>query len=259
VKSPRGPKAKAGPEKKPRAASAGAPSVRSIGRTRRPAATSPLPAPSRRDRKRKAEVVLKTLRELYPDADCELLYRNPLELLVATILSAQSTDKRVNLVTRALFEKYRSAQDYAGADPVTLAQEIHSTGFFRNKTKSLIGMGKGLVERFGGEVPRDLEQLVTLPGVARKTANVVLGTAYGIPSGFVVDTHVKRVAWRLGLTDETDPEAIEQDLMGLFPRDQWIVLGHALIWHGRRVCHAHGPDCDHCGLAPVCLKRGVER
>jgi endonuclease-3 len=210
-------------------------------------------------KKRKADVVREVLRELYPDADCELLYRNPLELLVATILSAQSTDKRVNLVTRALFEKYRSAQDYAGADPETLAQEIHSTGFFRNKTKSLIGMGKGLVERFGGEVPRELDQLITLPGVARKTANVVLGTAYGIPSGFVVDTHVKRVTWRLGLTDETDPEAIEQDLMGLFPQDQWIFLGHALIWHGRRVCHAHDPNCDHCGLAPVCIKRGVER
>jgi endonuclease-3 len=120
-------------------------------------------------------------------------------------------------------------------------------------------MGKGLVERFGGEVPRELDQLITLPGVARKTANVVLGTAYGIPSGFVVDTHVKRVTWRLGLTDETDPEAIEQDLMGLFPQDQWIFLGHALIWHGRRVCHAHDPNCDHCGLAPVCIKRGVER
>jgi endonuclease-3 len=120
-------------------------------------------------------------------------------------------------------------------------------------------MGKGLVEEFGGEVPRDLDRMVTLPGVARKTANVVLGTAYGIPSGFVVDTHVKRVAWRLGLTDGTEPEAIESDLMAVFPRDEWIYLGHALIWHGRRVCHAHDPACDRCALAPVCLKRGVER
>ena len=209
-------------------------------------------------RKRKADAVRTGLRKLYPEADCELRYRNPLELLVATILSAQSTDKRVNLVTESLFQSYRTAADYAGADADTLAGEIHSTGFFRNKTKSLIGMGKGLVERYGGEVPRDLDQLVTLPGVARKTANVVLGTAYGIPSGFVVDTHVKRVSWRLGLTDETEPEAIEQDLMRLFPRDEWIFLGHALIWHGRRVCHAHDPRCDECALEKVCLKRGVE-
>jgi endonuclease-3 len=231
----------------------------SVARTRRPAATSPAPAPSRRDRLRKAERVAAGLHQLYPDAHCELDYRNALELLVATILSAQSTDKRVNLVTASLFDKYRTARDYAEADPATLEREIHSTGFFRNKTKSLIGMGKGLVERYGGEVPRDIAELVTLPGAARKTANVVLGTAYGIPSGFVVDTHVKRVAWRLGLTDETEPETIEQDLMKVFPQDEWIYLGHALIWHGRRVCHAHDPKCGECGLAPVCLKRGVER
>jgi endonuclease-3 len=210
-------------------------------------------------RKRKADAVRKELRRLYPDADCELRYSNALELLVATILSAQATDQRVNLVTESLFGKYRTAADYAGADFDTLAREIHSTGFFRNKTKSLIGMGQGLVERYGGEVPRDLDALVTLPGVARKTANVVLGTAFGIPSGFVVDTHVKRVAWRLGLTDETEPETVEQDLMGLFPRDQWIFLGHALIWHGRRVCHARDPRCEECALARICLKRGVER
>jgi endonuclease-3 len=198
------------------------------------------------------------LHRLYPDADCELSYTNPLELLVATILSAQSTDKLVNQVTRSLFERYRSAADYAGADPEALARDIHSTGFFRNKTKSLIGMGKGLVERHRGEVPRDLDRLVTLPGVARKTANVVLGTAFGIASGFVVDTHVKRVSYRLGLTDETDPEKVELDLMRLFPSDQWIFLGHALIWHGRRVCHAARPRCDQCGLAEVCPKRGVE-
>jgi endonuclease-3 len=235
------------------------PPIRPRPRARRPSATSAVPAASPRDRKRKAAIVAKILHDLYPDAHCELDYRNPLELLVATILSAQSTDKGVNLVTRSLFEKYRTAQHYAEADRATLEREIHSTGFFRNKTKSLIGMGQELVERFGGEVPRDLEQLVTLPGVARKTANVVLGTAYGIPSGFVVDTHVKRVAWRLGLTDQTDPEPIEQDLMALFPRDEWIYLGHALIWHGRRICHAHDPRCDECALAPVCLKRGVER
>jgi len=208
--------------------------------------------------KRKADAVRKRLRRLYPEADCELTYTNALELLVATILSAQATDKRVNLVTESLFRKYRTAADYANADPETLAREIHSTGFFRNKTKSLIGMGRGLVERYGGRVPRDLDSMVTLPGVARKTANVVLGTAFGIPSGFVVDTHVKRVSWRLGLTDEVEPEAIEQDLMRLFPRDEWIFLGHALIWHGRRVCHAHDPRCDECALLEVCLRRGVE-
>ena len=209
--------------------------------------------------KRKAEVVRRELRRLYPDADCELRYTNALQLLAATILSAQSTDKRVNEVTRTLFAKYRTARDYAEADPAILAQEIRSTGFFNNKTKSLIGMGKALVERYTGEVPRDIDQLVTVPGAARKTANVVLGTAYGIPSGFVVDTHVKRVTWRLGLTDETDPVKIEQDLMRLFPKEDWILLGHAMIWHGRRVCHAHGPRCEECALAKVCLKRGVER
>jgi endonuclease-3 len=212
-----------------------------------------------RNLKRRAEAVRAGLHREYPDADCELRYSNPLELLVATILSAQATDQGVNQVTRSLFEKYRTAADYAGAKPAQLEREIRSTGFYRNKTKSLIGAGKGLVERYGGEVPRELDQLVTLPGVARKTANVVLGTAYGIPSGFVVDTHVKRVAWRLGLTDHTDPVDVEQDLMRLYPRDEWIFLGHALIWHGRRVCHARDPQCEVCMLAEVCPKRGVER
>jgi len=228
------------------------------GRALRPVAKAPPGALTPRQRKTRAVAVAKILHQLYPDAHCELDYSNALELLVATILSAQSTDAGVNRVTRSLFQKYRTAQDYASADPPTLEQEIHSTGFFRNKTKSLIGMGKGLVERYGGEVPRDLAELVTLPGVARKTANVVLGTAYGIPSGFVVDTHVKRVTWRLGLTGETDPEAIEQELIGLFPREEWIYLGHALIWHGRRICHAHDPKCPECALLSVCLRRGVE-
>ena len=209
--------------------------------------------------KRRAAAVGEGLHALYPDADCELRFSNPLELLVATILSAQATDQRVNEVTRSLFRKYRTAADYAGAEPRVLEQEIRSTGFYRNKTKNLIGMGRGLVERYGGEVPRELDELVTLPGAARKTANVVLGTAFGIPSGFVVDTHVKRVAFRLGLTEETDPIAIEQDLMRLFPREEWIFLGHALIRHGRRVCHARSPRCGDCGLGKACARRGVDR
>lgn len=210
--------------------------------------------PSRRAR---AESVRETLHALYPEADCELRYSSPLELLVATILSAQSTDQRVNQITDSLFDKYRCAGDYAGANRRELEEEIRSSGFYRSKAERLIGMGRELEERYGGQVPRRLDELVTLPGVARKTANVVLGTAFGIPSGFVVDTHVKRVSYRLGLTDESDPEKIEADLMELFPRDDWIFLGHALIWHGRRVCVARRPRCEECDLAPVCPRRGV--
>ena len=197
------------------------------------------------------------LHELYPDADCELDYSSALELLVATILSAQSTDRRVNLITPALFSSYRSAADYADADPAVLEEEIRSSGFYRSKTRSLIGMGQGLVERYGGEVPREIGALVSLRGVARKTANVVLWTAYGIAVGVVVDTHVKRLALRLGLTEETKPERVERDLMESFPRQEWVFLAHALIWHGRRVCHARRPRCDECSLATLCPKIGV--
>jgi endonuclease-3 len=198
------------------------------------------------------------LHRLYPDAACELDYETPLDLLIATILSAQSTDVLVNSVSRDLFRKYRTAADYAEADPATLEQEIQSTGFFRQKTKNLIGTGRLLVERFGGEVPRTLSELVELPGAARKTANVVLGTAFGIASGFVVDTHVKRLAYRLGLTSETQPEKVERDLMSKLPRSEWIFAGHSLIWHGRRVCHARKPLCGSCTLATSCPRNGLE-
>jgi endonuclease-3 len=210
-------------------------------------------------RKRRAERIAAALHDLYHDAGCELEHDDPLQLLVATILSAQSTDKRVNQVTRELFARYRTAQDYAAADPATFERQIHSTGFFRDKTKRVLGTARRLVEEYGGEVPDTLEELVTLPGVARKTANVVLGTAFGKATGVVVDTHVKRLAYRLGLTGETDPVKVERDLMELLPRDQWIFAGHALILHGRRVCHARTPACSECGLAELCPRRGVER
>ena len=201
--------------------------------------------------------IVACLHRLYPDADAELEHENPLQLLVATILSAQSTDKRVNEVTKTLFRKYRTAEDYARADPDVFRREIHSTGFFNQKTKAVLGAARAIVERHGGEVPRTMEELVELPGVARKTANVVLGTAFRKPVGVVVDTHVKRVAYRLGLTLESDPVKVERDLMERIPKREWIFLGHALIWHGRRVCHARKPDCPHCGIASFCPRNGV--
>ncbi|MBI4424608.1 MAG: endonuclease III [Elusimicrobia bacterium] len=209
------------------------------------------------DRQRQARRVLRGLRRLYPDAHCELDFSTPLELIVATILSAQCTDKRVNQVTPGLFKRYRTAADYAAADPAALEQEIRTTGFFRSKAASLRAMAATLVARFGGRVPRTMDELLELRGVARKTANVVLGTAYGIPSGVVVDTHMRRVAYRLGLTDEKDPGKIERDLQAVVPRRAWIFFGHAMIWHGRRVCRAAAPDCPGCLLKTFCPKRGV--
>lgn len=209
--------------------------------------------------KRHAAKVAKILRQEYPNATCALDFRTPLELLVATILSAQCTDKRVNLVTKELFQKYRSAADYARASQEALQRDIQSTGFFRNKAKSLIGCCTELVDKHGGEVPKDLETLVGLPGIGRKTANVVLGTAFGIASGVVVDTHVARVSRRLGLTRHKDPVKIEQDLMGLIPRETWIDFGHALVHHGRRLCVARKPKCDDCPLGPFCPRVGVEK
>ena len=210
----------------------------------------PIPEPALRE-------VLAELECLYPDADCELRHENALQLLVATILSAQSTDVRVNQVTETLFDRYRTAEDFASADPATFEQEIRSTGFFRNKTKSVLGAARRIVEDFRGEVPDTMEDLVTLPGVARKTANVVLGTWFGKPVGVVVDTHVGRLARRLGITPETDPVKVERDLMRRLPRDAWIFIGHAIIWHGRRVCAARGPDCAGCRLATWCPRNGV--
>jgi endonuclease-3 len=188
----------------------------------------------------------------YPDAHCELDHHNPFELLAATILSAQCTDKRVNLVTPVLFARYPDAAALAAADPAEVEDIIRPTGFFRAKTKSLIGMAQALVANHGGEVPASMEQLRVLPGVGRKTANVVLGNAFNMNEGVVVDTHVARVSARLGLTRQTDPVKIERDLMALFPRDHWALLSHLLIFHGRRVCLARRPRCAECVLASFC-------
>jgi endonuclease III len=200
----------------------------------------------------RAGEVLTRLKREYPDAATELDWRTPLDLLVATMLSAQSTDVRVNGVTNTLFEKYRTAQDYAEADPEELEDEIRAVGFFRNKARALRGMGRALVEEHGGEVPRTMEDLVRLPGVGRKTANVVLGNAFGIDEGVVVDTHVRRLSNRLGLSHERDPEKIERDLLRLVPEGERTLFSHLLIFHGRRVCKARKPDCPNCVLDDVC-------
>ena len=198
------------------------------------------------------------LEELYPDVDCELDRETPFQLLIATILSAQTTDQRVNMVTPVLFKRYPTAAAMAKAPLPTLEKIIRSTGFFRMKAKSIKGAAAGLLARFGGEVPRTVAELTTLPGVARKTANVVLGTAYGLAEGVVVDTHVQRLSMRLGLTRKTDPKDIEKDLMQVLPHDRWIRIGHQLIWHGRRVCFARKPNCAGCTLAPFCPSAGLE-
>jgi endonuclease III len=202
-------------------------------------------------RERVAELV-KALPKVYPDAHCELDFRNPLELLVATILSAQCTDKRVNAVTPALFAKYRSAADYAKASPATIEKIIRSTGFFRSKTKSVRGAAAAIVAEHGGRVPDTMEKLHGLPGVGRKTANVVLGNAFGKDEGIVVDTHVIRLSHRFRITRQTDAEKIEQDLMKLVPRKHWTMWSHWLIWHGRRRCFARRPDCHHCEIFRLC-------
>lgn len=196
------------------------------------------------------------LAEAYPDAHCELDFRDPLELLVATILSAQCTDKRVNTVTPALFVKYPTAEDYAGADRAELEGIIRPTGFFRAKANSIIGMAQALCERFGGEVPGRLNDLVTLPGVGRKTANVVLGNAFGVP-GITVDTHFQRLVHRFHWTSETDPVKIERVVAELIPKRDWTMMSHRLIWHGRRVCHARTPACGVCPLAALCPSYGI--
>jgi endonuclease-3 len=204
---------------------------------------------------RRARRINRVLAELYPDAHCELNFTSPLELLVATILSAQCTDKRVNLVTPVLFARYRTAADYAAADRDDVEKIIASTGFFRAKTTSVIGLGQALCERYGGEVPGRLKDLVTLPGVGRKTANVVLGNAFGVP-GITVDTHFGRLARRFGWTTSEDPEKVEQEVGALIPRSEWTILSHRMIWHGRRVCHSRKPACGACGLAALCPSFG---
>ncbi|GAA5076428.1 endonuclease-3 [Thermocatellispora tengchongensis] len=196
------------------------------------------------------------LAETYPDAHCELDFTNPLELLVATILSAQCTDKRVNIVTPVVFAKYRTAEEYAAADRGELEEMIRSTGFFRAKANSIIGMAQAICERYGGEVPNKLKDLVTLPGVGRKTANVVLGNAFGVP-GITVDTHFGRLARRFGWTGETDPVKVEHEVGALIPKREWTILSHRMIWHGRRICHSRTPACGVCPLAALCPSYGT--
>jgi endonuclease-3 len=209
------------------------------------------------ERKSRALKIARQLAKTYPDARCALAHRSPYELIVATILSAQCTDERVNLVTPALFRRYPSPHDLAAAKPSELEEIIRSTGFFRAKAANLIGMAKGVVEKFGGEIPRSLDDLVHLPGVGRKTANVVLGTAHGIASGVVVDTHVKRIVGLLGLSDSAKVEQIERDLMELLPKSEWINFSHRLIHHGRRICVARRPKCVECPLLPLCPRVGL--
>lgn len=201
---------------------------------------------------RRVAAILAGLDEAYPKATCELKHANPFQLLVSTILSAQCTDVRVNQVTETLYKKYPKPEAFAYATPKELEQEIRPTGFFRNKTKSVMGASKAIVEEFGGQVPRTMEEILTLPGVARKTANVVLGTAYGIAEGVVVDTHVIRLSRRLDLSRKGEPPKIEQDLIAVLPRIKWIEFSHQLIWHGRRVCVARKPRCVDCNLEPIC-------
>jgi endonuclease III len=201
--------------------------------------------------------VFRALTKLYPDARCALDHRTPLELLVATILSAQCTDARVNLVTPALFARYKTAHDYATADLRELERLIQSTGFFRAKAKNIQECCRRIVDEFGGEVPGTLEELVTLPGVGRKTANVVLGDCFGVP-GITVDTHVGRLSRRLGLTAHTDPAKVERDLMALVPKKSWVMFNHRTIYHGRQVCFARKPACERCALAKICPKVGVD-
>ncbi len=209
-------------------------------------------AESAADRTKRAKKILAKLRAEYPDAHCALDHRTPFELLAATILSAQCTDVRVNLVTPALFAKYPTARDLAAARPEDVEDLVRSTGFFRNKTKSLIGMATAVAQDHGGEVPKDMEALRVLPGVGRKTANVVLGNAFGINDGVVVDTHVGRLSGLLKLTKHHDPEKIERDLMALVPRDDWTLVSHWLISHGRQVCIARRPQCGRCVVAKLC-------
>jgi len=204
---------------------------------------------------KRVAAILAGLDAAYPNATCELNFSSAFQLLIATILSAQCTDVRVNQVTQELFKKYTKPEDFAYASPADLEKEIRPTGFFRNKTKSIMGASKGLIEKFGGEVPRTMEEILTLPGVARKTGNVVLGTAYGIASGVVVDTHVMRLSQRLDLTRNDDPKKIEQDLMKIIPRNKWIQFSHQLIWHGRRVCAARKPKCAECNLESLCYSK----
>lgn len=210
------------------------------------------------DKQKRTDEIIKRLKKEYPDAHCALNHTNAFELLVATILSAQCTDDRVNIVTATLFRKYRTPQDYVNVSQEELADDLKSINFFNNKTKSIQNTAQKIVENFGGEVPQTMDELLTLNGVARKTANVVLGNAFGIASGVVVDTHVSRLSQRLGITEETTPEKIEMDLSKLVPKKHWVMFPHWLITHGRKICNARKPKCEECVLENICPKIGVE-
>ena len=211
------------------------------------------------DKKNQTKEVIKRLKKAYPDAHCALVHTSPFELLIATILSAQCTDVRVNIVTADLFRKYRGPQDYVDTPPEELEQDIRSTGFYRNKAKNIREACRKIIENFGGEVPKTTEELLTLNGVARKTANVVMGNAFGKADGVVVDTHVKRLSYRLGLTKEKNPVKVEKDLIELVPQKDWVMFPHWLIWHGREICKARKPNCEECVLEDICPKIGIEK
>ena len=224
--------------------------------TSRPTVARLVPRPkTAAERKARLAEILKRLDEMYPHAACALIHRNAWELLVATILSAQCTDKRVNEVTPGLFAKYPTVADLAAANQTELAQDIRSTGFFNNKARSLIGAAKRVLSDFGGNVPKTMEEMLQIPGAARKTANVVLGTAYGIASGVVVDTHVQRISKRLDLTKQTDAEKIEKELIKLLPKERWVLFSHQIILHGRALCVARKPKCAECRLNPLCYAK----
>jgi endonuclease-3 len=229
-------------------------SVSAKSKVKKPAKAAKIARAAGTDPKRVATILAKLV-EAYPNATCELKHEDAFQLLISTILSAQCTDVRVNQVAETLYKKYPDAKAFAYATPSELEQDIRPTGFFRNKTKSVMGASKAILEKFGGQVPRTMEEILTLPGVARKTGNVVLGTAYGIPSGVVVDTHVLRLSKRLDLSRNDDPKKVEQDLMKIIPREKWIQFSHQLIWHGRRVCHARKPKCIECNMESLCYAK----
>ena len=243
-------KSKKKPSPKKKSAAAKSRTAKSVKRVR-----AGKPAHAAGTEPKRVAAILAKLDEAYPNATCELKHENPFQLLVSTILSAQCTDVRVNQVAETLYKKYPDPKAFAYATPSELEQEIRPTGFFRNKTKSVMGASKAIIEKFGGQVPRTMEEILTLAGVARKTGNVVLGTAYGIASGVVVDTHVLRLSKRLDLSRNEDPKKVEQDLMKIIPQEKWIQFSHQLIWHGRRVCFARKPKCIECNMESLCYAK----
>lgn len=232
-----------------------------MGQENREAETNGMKRESQEELKTRTRDIIRRLKRAYPGAKCSLNHSNPFELLVATILSAQCTDERVNIVTADLFRKYKKPEDYLKVSPRELEKDIQSTGFFRNKTKSIQGASKVLAEEYGGQVPHTMDELLELPGVARKTANVVLGNAFGVKAGVVVDTHVTRLSHRLALTEQKTAEKIEQDLIEIVPKKDWVIFPHLLIWHGRKICKARNPLCEECPIEKLCpssfLKTGV--